>query len=222
MANSPEWKEYPRRDHICSTDLGGTHDYGVSFMVVPKNGAKVGVCNDFDIWSSGNKELHKPSETLDSINSEMTNVIDQVRKMLEMNTDKSLRYVKDIGQFAELVDEIDKELAKAGVDKIANAINKEGHIRSIGREILISLRKHGSIKEMLFAVYSPKSLGTEIETFPLFLRESREVWVDGEVLFIRYIDEYERDTLGTDKDEEADKNYVADLLKEIKKQLEKS
>jgi hypothetical protein len=75
---------------------------------------------------------------------------------------------------------------------------------------------------MLFAVYSPKSLGTEIETFPLFLRESREVWVDGEVLFIRYIDEYERDTLGTDKDEEADKNYVADLLKEIKKQLEKS
>lgn len=56
--NSPAWKNFPKRQTICSTSLsrvmaGYAADFSNAFRVYPKNGAKIGVCPEEDIWDTG-------------------------------------------------------------------------------------------------------------------------------------------------------------------------
>jgi len=50
----PSWSEYPKRNNsfICSTSPNRASEYGRLLVVFPKNGAKISVCSDLDIfWS---------------------------------------------------------------------------------------------------------------------------------------------------------------------------
>jgi hypothetical protein len=62
--NSPAWKEFPKRQTICSTSLsrvmnGYADEFSEAFRVYPKNGAKIGVCPEEDIWETGVKEANQ-------------------------------------------------------------------------------------------------------------------------------------------------------------------
>lgn len=52
--NLPSWKEYPKRSRllICSTSRSVASEYGNSYLVLPFNGAKIGVCPTMDMWLS--------------------------------------------------------------------------------------------------------------------------------------------------------------------------
>lgn len=52
--NHPMWKDYPKREIICSTDEGYAEDYGDLHLILPENGAKIGICSAEDIWDSMN------------------------------------------------------------------------------------------------------------------------------------------------------------------------
>jgi hypothetical protein len=54
MDSSPYWKEYPKRSRslIGSTDYDYANSFGEVFGLYPINGAKIGICPDFDIWST--------------------------------------------------------------------------------------------------------------------------------------------------------------------------
>jgi hypothetical protein len=54
MSNLPSWKRYPRRDEslICSTARTLAGGYGKLHLVLPFNGAKIGVCDSYDLWDS--------------------------------------------------------------------------------------------------------------------------------------------------------------------------
>jgi len=54
MDNSPSWKEYPKRSEsvICSINASCGKNSPHIFRVFPKNGSKIGVCNDSDLWKS--------------------------------------------------------------------------------------------------------------------------------------------------------------------------
>jgi hypothetical protein len=60
--NSEPWKQFPDREIICSTSSRTSQSYGNVFRIFPKNGAKIGVCPDNDIWGSDfesyNNALH--------------------------------------------------------------------------------------------------------------------------------------------------------------------
>ena len=65
--NLDSWKQYPKRSKslICSTDWSISEIYGPVFIVLPKNGSKIGVCVEDDFWYSF-KSIK--DETVDSIN----------------------------------------------------------------------------------------------------------------------------------------------------------
>ena len=50
--NSPNWEGYPKRSKsiICSSSKSGASGYGNVYRVIPKNGAKIGVCSSDDFW----------------------------------------------------------------------------------------------------------------------------------------------------------------------------
>lgn len=52
--NHPMWEDYPKREIICSTDELYAEDYGDLHLILPENGAKIGICSDDDIWNSMN------------------------------------------------------------------------------------------------------------------------------------------------------------------------
>lgn len=53
--NHPMWKNYPKREIICSAGTGErafAHSGGATYNVFPVNGAKIGICSSDDIWDS--------------------------------------------------------------------------------------------------------------------------------------------------------------------------
>ena len=54
MDNLPSWKQYPKRSQsiICTTDINKSDDYGEIYIVLPKDGSRIGVCSDGDIFDS--------------------------------------------------------------------------------------------------------------------------------------------------------------------------
>lgn len=57
--NSPRWKDFPKRKNsiICTTSINTANDYGYTYVVIPYDGAKIGVCPNNDIWNSFYKSL---------------------------------------------------------------------------------------------------------------------------------------------------------------------
>jgi hypothetical protein len=68
--NSPYWKKYPKRSEslICTTDKDISEEYGISYVVLPYNGAKIGVCPANDYWFSFEKSINT---ILDQFNKEL-------------------------------------------------------------------------------------------------------------------------------------------------------
>jgi len=52
--NLPEWKKFPKRSKslICTTNPNDTENYGSTKLILPKNGAKLGICSSDDFWDS--------------------------------------------------------------------------------------------------------------------------------------------------------------------------
>jgi hypothetical protein len=63
MNNNPIWADFPKREIICTTAPGTATYYGNTFIVYPKNGAKIGICPGVDIWGENfedyNDMLHQ-------------------------------------------------------------------------------------------------------------------------------------------------------------------
>ena len=56
----PAWKDYPKRSRsiICSSNPAYCESYGNVVVVLPVNGAKIGVCPEEDIWGSFRKTVY--------------------------------------------------------------------------------------------------------------------------------------------------------------------
>jgi len=54
MSYDPSWSKYPPRDKsvIATTNIGYAQNYGTPYIVLPENGATIGIAPSPDIWSS--------------------------------------------------------------------------------------------------------------------------------------------------------------------------
>jgi len=54
MDNSEDWADYPKRSKslICTNDLSNTANYGDSYIIIPEDNAKIGICPGEDLWYS--------------------------------------------------------------------------------------------------------------------------------------------------------------------------
>ena len=75
LSNAKEWKAYPKRSRslICVTELSSAESYGDPYIVFPYDGAKLGICEDTDIWHSF-KNVDNVSIFLRQVNSVFDNV----------------------------------------------------------------------------------------------------------------------------------------------------
>ena len=77
--NSPEWEQFPKRSRsfICSTSLDYASDFGDTYLVIPFDDAKIGVCPEHDIWFSFESKGSFGVESLENLND----IIDRVFKI---------------------------------------------------------------------------------------------------------------------------------------------
>lgn len=67
--NSEKWSDYPDRGEsiICSTDPSMAKSYGNLYLVIPFDGANIGVAPNIDIWRSFNVHLRSFNEIIRNI-----------------------------------------------------------------------------------------------------------------------------------------------------------
>ncbi len=84
----PSWSKFPKRNRsiIASFNLETASEYGLGHIVLPKNGAKIAICPDTDIWYSFKE--NGPFEELPQFNYEFVRTAAYVLK-------KPLTYIKE-------------------------------------------------------------------------------------------------------------------------------
>jgi hypothetical protein len=80
----PSWKDFPKRNHsvICTTDYNKSNNYGGKvYVILPKNGTKIGVCSESDIWYSFplfNNEIHSDDMNLSFFAHTISCIVDKL------------------------------------------------------------------------------------------------------------------------------------------------
>lgn len=54
MDNNNKWKQYPKRSksYVCTPDWGVARGFGDIHLIIPEDGAKIGICSSHDLWDS--------------------------------------------------------------------------------------------------------------------------------------------------------------------------
>ncbi len=173
--NSPYFKDYPKRSKsfICHSSINRAGDYATDdrelCLVLPKNGSKIGICPQYDIWDTEVNFLKYKIllgdfyDTLD----------DFVSKELKSHT---LDELKDSIGFGSL-EEIIRYYAKNDIDlklKLTNPKTKQYDI--------------DLFFDYIFKQWEPEQTGfklistNQISSIP----DEKEVWTDGDCLLLTY------------------------------------
>jgi hypothetical protein len=157
--NSPEWSNFPRREIICSTNTI-QRDY----MVFPFDGAKIGVCIDFDIWKS--------FYILNNLNFSPVFFNDAIEEVLDMENKKfPLSYSKLKTVTSSInIDDIDwYRVSKEWFDEIERIIQPS----------------HKTLFDLIMHVYGdPKINGFQLKKIGDKLPTGKEIWTDSPCMFV--------------------------------------
>lgn len=176
--NLPSWKDYPKRSKsiIGTVNYYTAEFYGTIYRVIPKDGSKIGVCPEDDIWNSFHI-LNSHFMTLQDFNY----CIDQCISIYNNNADNSI----NVNSYEELL-------------TIFDYIQDN---RDMFYGILIDMWYDGN-KHMKFIDYidkillNPEKNGFKLITYPYTEKISYdcEIWTDGDSILIN--DEYANDIVG--------------------------
>jgi hypothetical protein len=164
----PSWDDFPKRNHsvICSTDSDKASDYGETFIILPKNGTKIGVCLLGDIWDSF--PLLESKINHDMNLSFFTNTIDIIMKIL---------YGKDVGIGMKFFLEDFKNHEK---------INNISKIYLVVKCYELLYKNRNNLFEFLDIIFDPYKNGFKLLAINDTLPKDREVWFDNHYIAIKY------------------------------------
>ena len=188
----PSWKEYPKRNHsfICTNNINRADDYGNIYIVLPKNGTKLGICPEEDIWDS----FQTLPYTLNDFNIELSAFL-----LWILNTDNSDNTYNKINM-AKLfengtTDEIENLFYNAD-KKMINFLSANDY------EIYYPEMVHNDLAEKILSNYKDELItGTlndmlnpetnhfnliDIKNYSSFFADNNEIWFDNEAIFIPY------------------------------------
>jgi len=156
--NLPEWKDYPKRGRslICTTDEYYATGFGDVRIILPVNGAKLGVCKGGDFWDSFTLIFPELRATeMDSFNK-------RLQEIIGMDFDKNWPTLrKQINRFDK--DELDFYVS--------------GQWRSL-------IDKHGSLMKSLKYILDPKNNEFYLSQIGKSLMGLGEVWTDSPCISI--------------------------------------
>lgn len=166
LSNLPVWRNWPKRDQslICSTSFEYARNYGDLYIVLPKNGSKIGICPNNDIWNSF---LGLTGIPLDKLNDFFKDIPDKtylgmLRQLLAKRK-----------TIATLLNRDDRtEHQDRWLNWLAERFQKAHNIEDIERIFNVLL--------------NPVSAGFELSAIKDFKTSgNHEVWTDSEALLIR-------------------------------------
>jgi hypothetical protein len=174
--NSPYWKQYPKRSEslICTTNKFTPEGYGTSYIVLPYDNAKIGVCSESDYWDSFPVLLeqaygHYSYYNLASFNRDLERLFEQVDIPLSDNSYSSLQH--SFGLFDITFDH--------DVDSIDSLKNDDGFYFLKWYEEVWDLMKHFNDilepKSNKFGLYKINNLNKY---------NDREVWTDSKAVLV--------------------------------------
>ena len=173
MNHSKSWKQYPKRNLICSTDYMYASGYGNKLsLVLPYNGVKIGVCSSDDIWDS--------FPTLDNLHSSVENLNYILSSISEITIGKEIgdsniqSFKKDLKEFDDKYDYKD----------ILHGI-KNNFFEDIIKDTLKLLYK-GDMYKLIESLLDPVKNKFKLVKSGDKLPSNREVWMDGKVLFLDF------------------------------------
>ena len=174
LSNLPSWKDYPPRDKslVCTTSYDNAEhrqNGDFPFRVLPVDGARIGVCNECDIWE-GFKITVRSS--MQGFNRSMYELFDR-NGVKTRNTDMIY------STFVKACNEIDKikDEGEHDIDIGNNWHNKEWVIDYRDGE--------SKLIDFLDFLLSPGENYFRLVTSGAKIPMDREVWTDGESILIR-------------------------------------
>lgn len=193
----PSWKEYPKRSRsiICSNEeeyAGGYKGYseniGSLYIVLPKDGSKIGICPERDIWESFRLVKSRwRSNTMNTFNIEFLhlfmNLYDLVhgKYILDDLREADGNIMNDFLGKAE--SDITKHTALAF--KKQKSLNKQDDYL-IEDVLYFKFAANKTWLEYFDELLNPKSNGFKTQTIEQFNagNDSHEVWTDGDCLLV--------------------------------------
>lgn len=217
MDNLSSWSKFPKRSKslICSTSRGRAADYGYSggiYTVVPKNGAKIGVCPKYDIWDSFNiMSIEGKPVTANAFNFMVRDMMSLVNReeARYSSFDKSWFERATWGKFKAELDKLDKDRRKV-LEYIENEDPEYGGglVKFFGLD-----KTNKKFIDIIEGMIDPVKNEFELKTTGDPLPVNKEVWTDADCVLIKDKDwdpstEYYRSDEGEYTDEEEEDPYA--------------
>ena len=183
----PSWVDYPKRSRsvICSTNSLTASGYGNNYLILPENGARIGICPTEDIWDSFDnikKRWDVKSLTIFNDRIEMlAYTLDEDLYFDLRNVDESniLDYVQKLNKYAN-ADWIDKNLK---TDNTGDEDFVKNNYPEIAEDILKNFK--GDWLTYFDDLLNPMENGFMLSNIEYFQAEDdREVWTDDNVIAI--------------------------------------
>jgi hypothetical protein len=182
----PAWKDYPKRSRsiICSSNPAYCESYGNVVVVLPVNGAKIGVCPEEDIWASFRGTLHNRLgiDSLGDFNSFFVDALYTINDTLgrlarELTEDSYDLFMK----------RMDAEVPPYVLsNSIKKTLNREWHMapaRKISTDLLEN--QTAGWEDYFNKLLDPKTNKFQIQTIETFhVDYVHEVWTDATSLLI--------------------------------------
>ncbi|AUZ94865.1 hypothetical protein FDI40_gp053 [Agrobacterium phage Atu_ph07] len=156
----PAWSNYPKRSKsfICSTSLNRSIGYGSLYVVIPLEHQSIGVCSEIDFWES----FGDPSPA--DINSALYDLSRETGIPLSSSNSSAL---------------------KDDLDKISKSLVTHQNIKIPYDIDYIGFRRGDNLWKAYADFMEPSKNGFTITNDVASIPDNREVWMSGNVLFIK-------------------------------------
>lgn len=174
----PEWKEYPKRSNsfVCTNSEGLSSFYGDSHLVLPENGANIGICPKADIWDSFRLTLNHTS---------IPEFVADMIEILRLRNTRSLYDIQNLlvnGTVEEIMLAMDKATeylhTPPGLDSINDYRMKDAFKNNLDLTLLDYIRKQLDPIKNGF-------VSTTIEQYKLDSYKQCELWTDATCLMVK-------------------------------------
>ena len=185
MDNSRKWSKYPKRSQslICSIDKNINNIWAATYLVLPKNGAKIGECSGPDLWVSfPNVGASTPMNDWSIGVSFLLSMPEYTDEEIESKFFRGLDYDSSLNEFKEACKRFDywvKNTTELTIKEIQNAL-----IFRFSDSIWIRKWKGEPIYKFFDELLDPKKNQFKLVNIFSLSKYNSEAWTDAESLMI--------------------------------------
>jgi hypothetical protein len=196
LSNLPSWSKYPKRNKsvICTTsysNASGRQD-GNPYVVLPQNGAKIGVCSERDIWFS-----FKKFQSMNAFNRGIEEIVTPVARMGGVDFGDADTSYK---MFIRLCNKLDLHRYKIDVEAVKDS-SYDSDWDWLDDYIDKEYKTNEKFITILDKILNPSQNDFKLVKVGTRMEPNVEVWTDAPCLLVR---------TGTDFIQELELNFGSD------------